>query len=140
MPARCSQSPLGISNNRLYIPYVMSSLHDGDDVWRALANRTRRAILDLLRSGSRTTGDVVEAIGQERHITLQHLAVLRTAGLVTVERQGRRRINHLNPAPIQTIHERWVSQYEANWVAALVGLKAAVEHQHPRAEEDRDVG
>lgn len=123
----------------------MSSLpdldtEDSDDVWRALANRTRRAILDLLRTGPRTTGEVVESIGQERHSTLQHLAVLRTAGLVTVERQGRRRINHLNPIPIQTIHERWVSQYETNWLAALVGLKAAVEQTHLRAEEGRDVG
>lgn len=113
---------------------------DSDDVWRALANRTRRAILDVLRSGPATTGDLVEAIGQERHITLQHLTVLRTAGLVTVERQGRRKINYLNPVPIQAIHERWVSQYEASWLAALVGLKSAVEQQHPRAEEGRDVG
>jgi DNA-binding transcriptional ArsR family regulator len=113
---------------------------DDDSVWRALANSTRRRILDVLRAGPRTTGDVVDEIGQERHITLQHLAVLRTAGLVTVERQGRLRINHLNPIPIQMIHERWVSQYEANWLAALVGLKTAVEGKHRPTEEGREVG
>ncbi len=117
----------------------MDPLHDDDDlVWRALAHPLRRAILDVLRRGPAATGEVTEALSQDRHVLLQHLAVLRAAGLVITEPRGRRRINHLNPVPIQRIHQRWVSQYEEQWLAALVGLKATVEHR-PR-QEDLDVG
>jgi DNA-binding transcriptional ArsR family regulator len=98
-----------------------------DAVWRALAHPTRRAVLDILRGRPRSTGEVVAAVGQTRHAVLQHLAVLRDADLVIVEAQGRRRINHLNPVPIQRIHERWVSQYAADWASALVGLATTVD-------------
>jgi DNA-binding transcriptional ArsR family regulator len=113
----------------------------GDDrVWRALAHPLRRAVLDVLRDGPRTTGEVVDALGQGRHLVLQHLAVLREAGLVLVEPRGRRRFNHLNPVPIQRIYERWVSRYEANWVAALVGLKDTVERARRAQQQDREIG
>jgi DNA-binding transcriptional ArsR family regulator len=128
-------------------------VEDDDAVWRALAHPLRRAVLDVLREGPRTTGEVVDALGQAgRHVVVQHLAVLREADLVRVEPRGRRRVNHLNPVPIQRIHERWVSRYEANWLAALVGLKATVEQAGPawsgddsgddsgNDEEGRDVG
>jgi DNA-binding transcriptional ArsR family regulator len=105
---------------------------DGDDaVWRALAHPLRRVTLDLLRDGPRTTGALVEALGQGRHVVVQHLAFLRAADLVVVEPRGRRRVNHLTPVPIQRIYERWVSRYEASWAAALVGLKDTVERAHP---------
>jgi DNA-binding transcriptional ArsR family regulator len=117
----------------------MNLLHDPDDhVWRALSNVARRAILDVLREGPRTTGELVAVLGLDRHVLMQHLAVLRGAELVHVEARGRQRINHLNPVPIQRIHQRWVSRYEENWLAALIGLKNTVEtHQH---EKGRDVG
>jgi DNA-binding transcriptional ArsR family regulator len=117
--------------------------HSPDDgVWRALAHPLRRAILDVLREGPRTTGELVEALGQGRHLVLQHLGVLRDADLVLVEPRGRRRVNHLNPVPIQHIYERWVSRYEANWAAALVGLKATVERASRARpdEEGRELG
>jgi DNA-binding transcriptional ArsR family regulator len=123
-----------------------SPAEDDDAVWRALAHPLRRRILDVLRDGPRTTGQVVDALGQAgRHVVVQHLAVLREADLVRVEPRGRQRVNHLNPVPIQHIHERWVSRYEANWLAALVGLKATVERANPARsgnddEEGRDVG
>ena len=131
---------------------------DDDRLWRALANPVRRRILDVLRDGPRTTGEVVDALGQAgprvqadgsapvregpgRHVVVQHLAVLREADLVRVEPQGRRRVNHLNPVPIQQILQRWVSRYEANWVAALVGLKDTVEHpREARERKGEDVG
>ena len=114
---------------------------DDDRLWRALANPMRRRILDVLRDGPRTTGEVVDALGQGRHVVVQHLAVLREADLVRVEPQGRRRVNHLNPVPIQQILQRWVSRYEANWVAALVGLKDTVEHpREARERKGEDVG
>lgn len=114
-----------------------------DAVWRALAHPTRRAVLDVLRERPRSTGEVVDALGQTRHAVLQHLAVLRDADLVIVEAQGRRRINHLNPVPIQRIHERWVSQYAADWASALVGLASTVEQAQEgtrTVDEGRDVG
>jgi DNA-binding transcriptional ArsR family regulator len=100
---------------------------DLDDVWRALANPYRRRILDLLRQRARTTGDLADALGENRFLVMQHLALLREAGLVTVEADGRRRFNHLNPVPIQQIYERWVGKYQGEWAAALVGLKRTVE-------------
>jgi DNA-binding transcriptional ArsR family regulator len=106
---------------------------DADGVWRALAHPMRRRLLDALRDGPRGTGDLVMAVGGQRHAVLQHLAVLREAELVTVRAQGRRRLNYLNPVPIQMIYERWVAKYEQNWTAALVGLKRDAE----RAEADR---
>ncbi len=100
---------------------------DLDPIWQALANRWRRSILDLLRAGPLGTGELVEALGAERHQVLAHLRVLRDAGLVSVERRGRRRVNHLNPVPIEQIYTRWVSEYEQSWTQALVGLKRTVE-------------
>lgn len=70
---------------------------------------------------------------------MAHLQVLRTAGLVVVEKQGRRRLNHLNPVPIGQIHQRWVSRYEQSWTGALLGLKRTVEQQHHH-HHDRDHG
>jgi DNA-binding transcriptional ArsR family regulator len=115
----------------------MNWLHDPDDnVWRALANVARRAILDVLRTKPHTTGELVEQLGLDRHIVMQHLTVLRDAELVHVEKRGRQRINYLNPIPIQRIHQRWVSRYEENWLNALIGLKDTLEAQ----EEGRDIG
>lgn len=100
---------------------------DLDHVWRALASPHRRRILDLLRERPRTTGEIEEALGENRFLVIQHLNLLREADLVTVEVDGRRRINHLNPVPIQHIYERWVGKYQGDWAAALVGLKHTVE-------------
>jgi DNA-binding transcriptional ArsR family regulator len=100
---------------------------ESDAVWRALAHPTRRRLLDLLKDGPRTSGELVAGIGGSRHAVLQHLAVLREAELVLVEARGRRRINYLNSVPFQLIYERWVASYAQNWTAALVGLKQTAE-------------
>lgn len=112
---------------------------DDDATWRALVNPVRRSILDRLRDGPRTTGEIVDALGSGRHLVVQHLAVLRETGLVVVEPRGRQRLNHLNAVPIQRIYERWVSQYTQPWVAALVGLERAVvdRRSDTDAEESR---
>lgn len=117
-------------------------IDDDDAVWRALSNPVRRAMLDLLRDGPRTTGELEEALGLGRHVVVQHLAVLREADLVIVEPRGRQRFNYLNAVPIQRIHERWVSHYTEPWLAALVGLKGAVERSQldDAAGEERAVG
>jgi DNA-binding transcriptional ArsR family regulator len=110
---------------------------DLDDVWRALANAYRRRILDVLRERPRTTGEIAEALNENRFLVMQHLNLLRAAGLVTVETQGRQRINHLNPVPIQQIYERWVGKYQGDWAAALVGLKRSVEGRQETRRKTR---
>jgi len=99
-----------------------------DDVFKALASSVRRKLLDLLRSGPLTTGDLAAAFPElSRYAVMQHLGVLEKAGLVVPERVGRRRYNHLNPVPIQVIHDRWVSRYSGSWAQALTGIKHSLE-------------
>lgn len=100
-------------------------------VWRALADPTRRAILDRLRVAPATTGDLAAGFPLSRYAVMKHLDVLVGAGLVLVRREGRERWNHLNPIPLQEMHERWVRPYESLWAAPLVRLKAHVESSPP---------
>ncbi len=105
-----------------------------DNVWRALGNPWRRYILDLIRDHPRTTGELAEACnGISRFAVMQHLGVLKEARLVVPQKVGRKRFNHLNPVPIQRIHERWVRKYEGHWADALVGLKKTLEDDAGRA-------
>jgi DNA-binding transcriptional ArsR family regulator len=83
-------------------------VHDAEPVWRALADPTRRAILDALGSGPRTTSALAAGFPTTRFAVMKHLGVLVDAGLVTVERRGRERLNHLNPGPLRQTYERWV--------------------------------
>ena len=104
------------------------SREDDDAVWRALANPHRRRMLDLLRDGPRTTGDVAGRFADlSRFAVMQHLGVLSDARLVTVRREGRQRWNHLNPVPIREIYERWVSNYAEADASKLLALKRHVE-------------
>ena len=105
----------------------MNRLPDDDAVWKALAHSTRRSILDALFTGPRRTGELVTELGLDRHVVMAHLEVLRSAGLVTSQKQGRVRINSLNPVPIQEIHQRWVSPAGGPWAAALIAVRAASE-------------
>jgi DNA-binding transcriptional ArsR family regulator len=101
---------------------------DLDRVWKALADPTRRAILDLLRRKPRTTTDIVEHIPElSRFGVMKHLVVLRDAGLVKTREEGRSVVNTLNVVPIRLIYERWVSDYEDLWVRQLSGLKRSME-------------
>jgi DNA-binding transcriptional ArsR family regulator len=98
--------------------------NDLDDVWKALSDPTRRAILDLLRKGSRTTTELVEAFPHlSRFGVMKHLDVLRDAHLVNTREEGRQRINSLNAIPIRQIYERWVSRYENFWANTLLGIQ-----------------
>ena len=99
-----------------------------DAVWKALADPTRREILDLLRHGPRTTGEIVERFDHlSRFGVMKHVEVLREAGLVTTRSEGRRRVNSINAVPIRQIYERWVSKYEDLWARKLVDLKTSLE-------------
>ena len=106
---------------------------DLDPVWKALADPTRRGILDLLRGGPRTTTEIVERTPKlTRFGVMKHLVVLREAGLVQTSEDGRSVINSLNVVPIRLIYDRWVSRYQDLWVRKLMGLKQALERERPR--------
>jgi len=106
---------------------------DLDHVWKALADPTRREILDLLRDGPRQTTDIVERFPQlSRFGVMKHLDVLREANLVNTRSEGRRRINSLNVAPIRQILERWISKYEGYWANTLLRVKDTAEGEQSR--------
>jgi DNA-binding transcriptional ArsR family regulator/uncharacterized protein YndB with AHSA1/START domain len=106
-----------------------------DPVFRALADPTRRRILDLLHQEPRTTGSLADLVPRlSRFAVMKHLAALERAGLVLVRRQGRARWNHLNLIPLQQIHERWFRPYEAHWAASLISLGRAAEAAAKGAE------
>jgi len=103
---------------------------DLDLVWRALADPTRRAILDLLRRSPKNTNEIVERIPDlSRFGVMKHLAVLREAGLVHAREEGRTVVNTLNVVPIRLIYERWVSDYQDLWARNLIGLKRSMERE-----------
>lgn len=103
---------------------------DLDLAWRALADPTRRAILDLLRRSPKTTNEIVERIPDlSRFGVMKHLAVLREAGLVHTREEGRSVVNTLNVVPIRLIYERWVSDYQDLWARNLIGLKRSMERE-----------
>lgn len=103
---------------------------DLDHVWKALADPTRRKILDLLRDGPQQTTEVVARFpGLSRFGVMKHLDVLREAGLVKTRTEGRLRINSLNAAPIREILERWIGKYEAYWSNTLLRVKESAESE-----------
>jgi len=103
---------------------------DLDPVWRALASPIRRRILDLLRDGPKSTGEIANEFPDlSRFAIMQHLLVLENGGLTMPRRQGRQKFHYLNPIPIQRIHDRWVSRYQQPWAEALVSLKAELEDE-----------
>lgn len=104
-------------------------IDDRDDaLFKALAHRTRRRLLDALKGGPRTTGMLCEALPElDRCTVMQHLKVLEEAGLIAVERRGRERWNHLDALPIHAIHERWIGPYAAYAVSMLSRLRRSAE-------------
>lgn len=105
---------------------------DLDQIWKALADETRRTILDFLRSGPKPTTAIVEQFPNlSRFAVMKHLDVLRQAALVLTREEGRQRINALNAVPIRMIYERWVSNYAGIWASALLRVKEAAEQEAP---------
>lgn len=99
-----------------------------DNIWKALSDSTRRAILDLLRNGPRTTTEIVEAFpDMTRFAVMKHLDVLRDANLVNTREEGRRRVNSLNAVPIRQIYERWMGPFAEIWSSTLLRLKDDLE-------------
>jgi DNA-binding transcriptional ArsR family regulator len=101
---------------------------DLDPVWKALSNPVRRRMLDCLRARPLTTGELAGLFPDySRFAVMQHLRVLEQGALVIHKQHGRRRINFLNPIPIQEIFHRWVSLYQEPWAESLVALKSTLE-------------
>jgi DNA-binding transcriptional ArsR family regulator len=111
----------------------MSTARDREEaVFKALADRRRREILDLLKDQPRTTGELCQRFSSlDRCTVMQHLRVLEEADLVIVKREGRHRWNYLNPLPIKEIYDRWISRYAANAVDLLARLKRELEEPPP---------
>jgi DNA-binding transcriptional ArsR family regulator len=106
----------------------MSISDNYDRTFKALGHHVRRQILDDLRDQPLTTGTLCTHFPKlDRCTVMQHLKVLEDADLVIPVRKGRERWNHLNAAPIQEIHERWIGPHAANAAARLVKLKRDVE-------------
>ncbi len=105
------------------------SVDQFDPVWKALADPTRRRLLDLLRDGPRTVNQLCEPFAAEvtRFAVMKHLGVLKEAGLVLDRKQGRQVWNYLNAVPLRLIYERWVSRYADVWARSLVSLKRQAE-------------
>jgi DNA-binding transcriptional ArsR family regulator len=102
-------------------------------VFKALADAGRRRLLDALRAeDGRTLAALCTVLpSMTRFGVMKHLAQLEAAGLVVTHRQGRTKLHYLNPVPIREIQERWISQYAESTLAAMVGLRRAVESPVP---------
>jgi DNA-binding transcriptional ArsR family regulator len=99
--------------------------------FQALADPTRRAVLDLLRRGGQPAGEIAGAFPVSRPAISKHLKLLRRAHLVREHREGRHRVYHLNPEPLRAV-DSWLEQYRRFWSANLAGLKTFVEAEYAK--------
>jgi DNA-binding transcriptional ArsR family regulator len=99
-----------------------------DTVFKALADPTRRGLLDrLYESDGQTLSALEDRLPMTRFGVMKHLRVLEEAGLVVTRRRGREKLHFLNPVPIRQVYDRWVSKYAEPWAATLTGLKRELE-------------
>jgi DNA-binding transcriptional ArsR family regulator len=103
---------------------------DEDLVFKALADPTRRFLLDLLfeRDG-RTLTELESQLEMTRFGVMKHLRLLEDAGLVLARKSGREKLHFLNPVPIQLIHDRWIDKYTERQASALADLKTRLENE-----------
>ena len=107
-----------------------------ETVWAALAEPNRRAVLDLLRQGDCSVGELVEGLGLSQPQASKHLKVLRDAGLVRVERQAQRRIYAVDPTPMAEL-DRWLAPYRQLWNDSLDDLGRHLDRTGPTTKEKR---
>jgi DNA-binding transcriptional ArsR family regulator len=101
-----------------------------DEVFKALADPTRRELLDRLRAeNGQTLNELTARLAMTRQAVSKHLAILEDANLVATVRRGREKLHYLNPVPIGEIYDRWIGRYERARVAALADLKRALEEK-----------
>jgi DNA-binding transcriptional ArsR family regulator len=105
---------------------------DDDLVFKALADPTRRFLLDrLFERDGRTLTELESELEMTRFGVMKHLRVLEDAGLVIARRSGREKLHFLNPVPIRMIHDRWIDKFTEGPAAALIDLKNALERDEP---------
>ena len=103
-----------------------------DAVFKALADATRRDLLDaLFAEDGQTLTALEERVPMTRFGVMKHLKVLEEAGLVVTRKSGREKLHFLNPVPIRLIHDRWIDKYTEHHVTALLELKADIEEDRP---------
>jgi DNA-binding transcriptional ArsR family regulator len=107
---------------------MLDLVFDDDGVFKALADPTRRFLLDLLfaRDG-RTLTELESELAMTRFGVMKHLRVLERAGVIVTKRDGREKLHFLNPVPIRMIHDRWIDKYTERRVSALLELKSELE-------------
>jgi DNA-binding transcriptional ArsR family regulator len=111
-----------------------SVTYSAELTFSALADPTRRAVLDLLRRGRQPAGQIAQAFPVSRPAISKHLRLLRRAHLVNEHREGRHRFYHLNPEPLRAV-DNWLDQYRTFWNMSLTNLKAFVETEYARELE-----
>jgi DNA-binding transcriptional ArsR family regulator len=101
-----------------------------DKIFRALASRHRRSVLDALyeRAGQ-SLGELCEHRQMTRQAVSRHLAVLEAAGLVVARWEGREKLHFLNPVPLRRLHDRWLRKFDASAADVLLGMKHSLEHR-----------
>jgi DNA-binding transcriptional ArsR family regulator len=110
-----------------------------DEVFKALADPTRRELLDrLFREDGQSLSALEERLPMSRFGVMKHLKVLEEAGLVTTKRRGREKLHFLNPVPIRLVHDRWVSKYAEPWASALSELKRDIENDESTKTNEED--
>jgi DNA-binding transcriptional ArsR family regulator/uncharacterized protein YndB with AHSA1/START domain len=120
------------------IPLASGGLDDDPGLlWRALADPTRRRILDLLRERPQITGEIAARFPVSRIAVMRHLEVLSEAGLVTSRKRGRERWHYLNAVPLQKLHRRWAEPAAAGFASALLRLQETVEAEGRHMEPIR---
>jgi DNA-binding transcriptional ArsR family regulator len=111
------------------VTYSLRMFSD-DQVFKALADGSRRFLLDLLfKRDGQTLGELESELAMTRFGVMKHLRVLENAGLVVTRRSGREKLHFLNTVPIRLIHDRWIDKYTERQVSALADLKTALESQ-----------
>src|SRR6476646_2523280 len=104
------------------------TVNDDDRVFKALADPTRRFLLDrLFQRDGRTLTELESDLEMTRFGVMKHLKVLEEAGLVVTRKEGREKLHFLNPVPIRLVHDRWIDQYPERQVSALADLKNTLE-------------
>jgi DNA-binding transcriptional ArsR family regulator len=108
----------------------LPAVSDDDRIFKALADPTRRFLLDrLFERDGRTLTDLEHGLDMTRFGVMKHLGVLEDAGLIVTRRQGREKLHFLNPVPIRLIHDRWIDKYRERRASALADLKARLEKE-----------
>jgi DNA-binding transcriptional ArsR family regulator len=111
-----------------YWSHILPGVADDDRVFKALADSTRRFLLDqLFQRDGRTLTELESELAMSRFGVMKHLRILEAAGLVVTRRSGREKLHFLNAVPIRLIHDRWIGKYRERQVLALAALKIKLE-------------